>query len=98
MRSDECEVVIRRIAKQSVRVQTSKHAVERMLERGITDRQMLEILRTGYVEAIDSTGQRTVCKVIKRILGTRFAGVITIIVDDDKENERLVVKTVEWED
>lgn len=72
------------------------HAMERMEERGLTDAQVYEVLRTGTVKApptLTELGEWK-CKIAKQMRGGREAGVITIILQSGK----LFVKTVEWED
>lgn len=72
------------------------HALERMDERGITDIQVLEILRSGMVIESPSKSEfgEWQCKIIKELRGRRSAGVVTIFL----HNGRLFLKTVEWED
>lgn len=73
-----------------------KHALERMEERGITDAQVYEVLRTGHVTeppALTELGEWK-CKIVKQLRGGREAGVVTIILKSGK----LFIKTVEWED
>jgi len=87
---------IREAALLSQNVIFSDHAFERMDERGITDIQVLDILRTGMVlEEPEKTSQgEWKCKIIKELRGRRDAGVIVIIIT----NGKLFLKTVEWED
>lgn len=72
------------------------HALERMVERGITDAQVFEVLRTGQVIEAPTPAEvgEWKCKVVKQLRGGREIGVITIIL----KNGKLFVKTVEWED
>ncbi len=72
------------------------HAQERAVEREIFDHDTLAILRKGQIR-----GQITVtkygewkCKIVWKLRGNREAGVVVLIQPDD----RLFVKTVEWED
>ncbi len=72
------------------------HALERMEERGITDAQVYEVLRTGHVAeppALTELGEWK-CKVVNELRGGREVGVMTIILKTGK----LFIKTVEWED
>ncbi|MCJ9721136.1 DUF4258 domain-containing protein [Agrobacterium sp. SHOUNA12C] len=90
------ETRIHMAAADSANVIFGNHVLERMDERGIPDVQVLDILRTGYVNA---TPERTEndewkCKIVKEIRGRRQAGVVTIILN----NGRLFLMTVEWED
>lgn len=73
------------------------HTESRMDWRDITDKMMFEVLRTGYltgeIEAGKNEGEWKT-KMCKRMKGQREVGVVTIII----RNERLFIKTVEWED
>lgn len=72
------------------------HVFDRMEERGITDIQILDILRTGIVleQPTKTEYGEWKCKIIKELRGRRDAGVIVIILT----NSKLFLKTVEWED
>lgn len=87
---------IRAIAQKSENVIFGDHAQERMFERGITDVQVMEILRRGIVsEAPEKTEyDEWKCKIVMHLRGKREAGVIVVILRDN----RLFLKTVEWED
>jgi hypothetical protein len=87
---------IRAIAAVTENVILGNHARERMVERDIFDVDVFRILRTGHVdEPPEQTEQgEWKCKVVLKIRGGRTAGVITIIL----HNNKLFVKTVEWED
>ena len=68
-----------------------------MIERGITDRDALSVLRNGDIKGPISAGQsggEWQCKVHCEIEGAREMGVATIVIG----TERLFIKTVEWED
>ena len=88
---------IRDIAADTSKIILGQHAQERMAERGILDIDIYRILRTGHIqghiEAAKNKGEWK-CKIVKRLRGSRDAGVVTIIL----ENGKLFVKTVEWED
>lgn len=87
---------IRALAQDSEAVIITDHAGARMEQRGIVMRDVLRILRTGYVdeppEEIRDGDWK--CKITQAI-GSREAGAVTIIVS---RRQLLVVKTVEWED
>lgn len=90
------EKQVRELAADSANVIFGDHAQERMYERGITDVQVMEILRTGFV---NEQPERTEydewkCKIVKELRGRRVAGVIAVILHEG----RLFLKTVEWED
>jgi len=73
------------------------HASSRMDWRDITDRMMFEVLRTGYIKGDIEPGRRPgewKAKMAKQMKGRREVGVVTIVID----NDRLFIKTVEWED
>jgi|SRR5690606_31062783 len=86
---------VRALAQDTEAIVVTDHAGERMEQRGITMRDLLRILRTGYVdEAPEEVREGDwKCKVTQTI-GSREAGAVTIIV----HRRQLVVKTVEWED
>ncbi len=90
------ETRIKEAAKDSANIDWSRHALERMDERGFLDIQVLRALRTGSISG-DPTPTNDggwKCKMIKPITGGRDVGVVTIIL----VNGRLFIKTVEWED
>src|SRR5262245_54721386 len=83
---------IRSLAQDSANLIWGNHARSRMSERGITDVDVLRILRTGH---IDEEPRRTEngewqCKVTKYIRGGRDAGAVVIILHGNK----LFLKTV----
>ncbi len=68
-----------------------------MDERDISDMEVFEVLRVGLIEGapwIESKTGDDACKVVLRRKKSRAIGVVTIVLKVDK----LVVKTVEWED
>jgi hypothetical protein len=88
----ELQERIRLIAKVTVQVAFSDHALDRMDERDISD-----VLRSGLIEGapwIEPKSGDDACKVVLRLKRSRAIGVVTIVLKVDK----LVVKTVEWED
>ncbi len=88
---------IRRLAERSERVFFSPHAREQMAKRGLTDVEVIRVLRIGEISGLPwhepDIGGRA-CKVVFRPRGSRAVGVITVVL----ESEALVLKTVEWED
>ncbi len=97
LRTDEAETLIRERARVTANVIIGDHAFDRVEERSITQVDVYEILRTGMVDEapqknLDGDWEVTV---VKRMPGTRRAGVVTIIF---RESNKLFVKTVEWMD
>jgi hypothetical protein len=89
--------IVRRLAADSRNVAWSIHALERMLERDITDEMALAVLRNGYVAGEVMPGQNAgewKVKMTKEIKGRRHVGVVTLLI----RGQRLLVKTAEWED
>ena len=90
---------IRVLAAKSENVHFTDHALDQMEAREIFDGDVLRIYRSeassikGEVKKGKRSGEWH-CKVVRRIRGTREAGVVTIILPADK----LLVLTVEWED
>jgi hypothetical protein len=88
---------IREIAAVTGKIKWSFHALERMEEREIHDVDVLRILRDGMISgAPEETprGREWKCKMVRKLRGTREAGVVVIILKTDG----LLIKTVEWED
>lgn len=88
---------IRAAAEDSTNVVITEHAKERMQQRGIVVRDVLTVLRTGFVDSdpIPARAGEWKCKVTKKLaMGARTTGVVTVIA----VNSRLIVLTVEWED
>ena len=96
MTSARAEAIIRQAARDSDNVIFGDHALERMLERGFSDEEIIKALRTAIVmEDPTRTGRgEWQCKVVKRLRGVRDVGIVTIILLSGK----LFLKTVEWED
>ncbi|MCH9694283.1 MAG: DUF4258 domain-containing protein [Gammaproteobacteria bacterium] len=96
-RVGDLEQTIHGLAEKSENVSWSIHALERMVERDITDLQILRVLRTGMIESEIEAGKNPgewKCKMVAEIRGRREVGVVTIC----NNGQRLYVKTVEWED
>ena len=87
---------IRDLASLSDNVIIGLHALERMKERDIFTSDVFDVLRSGFVEGQPEKTDRSEwkCKMVKQLRGGREAGVITIILHENK----LFIKTVEWED
>jgi hypothetical protein len=92
----EAERRLARISAKTENVLFSQHAQERMEERGITDAQVYEVLRTGHVVDAPSLTEfgEWKCKSGKQLRGGRKVGVVTVFLRTGK----LFVKTAEWED
>lgn len=89
--------MVRKSAADSQNVSFSRHARERLAERGITDKEAIKVLRIGELRGDIEPGTERgewKCKLVAPIKGSREVGVITIML----VNSRLLVKTVEWED
>ncbi|WP_298259896.1 DUF4258 domain-containing protein [Bradyrhizobium sp.] len=96
-RAETVGELVRKLAADTTKIKWSAHAFERMSERGITDKTALEVMRKGSpkgkVEAGRERGEWKI-KMAYRPNGRREVGVVVITV----RTERLLVKTVEWED
>ena len=91
------QAMIRELSRDTKKVLLTTHAIERMWERDITDVEVFRVLRTGLIQGLPWVEPGTddhACKVVLRQRCGRRIGVVTIILS----GERLVVKTVEWED
>ncbi|MES1192662.1 MAG: DUF4258 domain-containing protein [Steroidobacter sp.] len=88
--------LVRKLAEDSSNVIISDHALERMDERDIPDVDVFRVLRGGFVdeEPLQTEFDEWQCKIVLKIRGAREAGVVTIILHEN----RLLIKTVEWED
>ena len=97
-RASELQDRIRTLAADSVNVIFTHHAADRMVERGIDDKDVYHVLETGLVDIKSiETGKTSgdwKCKVTQRIRGSREVGVITVVGTGDK----LIIITTEWED
>ena len=96
MTASRAEAIIRGIAQDSDKIIFSNHALERMDERDLSDREVIAVLKTGVVLDVPTKTRNGdwQCKVVKRLRGVRDVGVVTIILLDGM----LFLKTVEWED
>lgn len=90
------EAHVRRLAKKTENIDWSRHALERMDERGIVFDDALRVLREGFAAGTPekTTYDEWKLKMTGTIKGARQAGAVVIILRED----RLFVKTVEWED
>ena len=96
-RLEDIQATVRRLAEEDRRVYLSNHAKERMDLRSITRIDVIRVLRRGHVDGEVVAGQSPgewKCKVVANVRGSRDIGVVTLIIGGDK----LLVKTVEWED
>lgn len=97
-RSRDFMRTVRALAQDSQNVALGAHTRKRMAERGITNMDVIKALRLGDIhdapEPGDNPGEVKV-KVVRYHGGGRTMGVVTLIVKDET---RLFVKTVEWED
>ncbi|MBP9999423.1 MAG: DUF4258 domain-containing protein [Proteobacteria bacterium] len=85
---------IREIAMDSDNIIITNHTIERMQERDFSMRDLLELLRNGYVDQepeYNAEKQEYKYK-IARVVDTRTAAAITIIM----KNEKLLVITIMW--
>jgi hypothetical protein len=96
-RPETIQEMVRRLARDTKNIKWSRHALQRMDERGITDKYAVDVLRhgsqKGAAEGGDNPGEWKV-KMTCQMKGRREVGVVVITV----RNARLFVKTVEWED
>ena len=96
-RPETLRTLVHKLALNTGNIGWGKHAQERMLLRGITDKYALDTLRNGMPKGEIVAGQNPgewKMKMTHRAKGRREVGVVVITV----RNERLFVKTVEWED
>lgn len=88
---------IRDLAKNDENITWGDHAFDRSLERDITIRDALNVLRSGFlddkIEAGTYPGEWK-GKMTKPMRGRREVGVVVIVISNDS----LFAKTVEWED
>jgi len=98
----DLEKTIRALAGDSKKVRWrarlyESHAESRMDWRDITDKMMFDVLRTGFIKGDIEPGRSPgewKAKMAKQMKGQREVGVVTVVIN----NERLFIKTVEWED
>lgn len=96
MTAKQAEAAVRALALDSSKVIVTDHAAERMEERGFDDTDMFRVLEEGTVTVppVQVGHGDWKCKVVKRLRGTRDAGVVTVIA----RKGQLIVVTMEWED
>jgi hypothetical protein len=90
-------VRIRELAATSEKVFFSPHARSQMAKRGLTDLEVLRVLKLGQISGVPWHEPRIpgrACKVVFKPRGSRSIGVVTVILDI----EELLLKTVGWED
>jgi Domain of unknown function (DUF4258) len=96
-RAEKLRDLVHELAAETDNILWSTHALDRMVERDITDKMAVEVLQKGdckgAVEAGANRGEWKL-KLVRRMKGRREAGVVVLTV----RNGRLLVKTVEWED
>jgi hypothetical protein len=96
-RPEKLRDLIHRLAADTRNIIWTDHAEQRMVERDITDRTVVDVLRTGSlkgrIEPGCNPGEWKV-KMVKEVKGRREAGVVVLTI----RNQRLLVKTAEWED
>jgi hypothetical protein len=93
MSNVQLQAHIRRVAQDSSRVFLTQHAQDRMLQRSVSDVQVLECLRSGLIERpaqIDASSGAVKCKV--EHFGS--ARNLAVVVGLDDEDPDLVVVTV----
>jgi hypothetical protein len=96
-RPEKIRDLIHRLAADTKNIAWSTHALERMGERDIPDRVALDVLRTGSPEGLIEAGANPgewKVKMVKEVRGRREVGVVVVTIRD----QRLLVKTTEWED
>jgi len=90
--------LVRQLALDTANIQWRRHALERMVERDITDEMALEVLRKGDLKGDIEPGDQSdevALKMVRTIKGrSREIGVVVVVVNSWK----LRVITVEWED
>jgi hypothetical protein len=97
-RAHQLIAVIRKLAGDSGNVGWTQHALDRLVERDISDLEALRVLRRGDIEGLIEPHRKGEwkCKVVfltEHHGGVRTVGVVTIV----KQGSRLLIKTVEWE-
>lgn len=96
-RAEVVRALVWKLAADTTNIKWSQHALERMAERGITDKLALEVMRRGSTKGEVETGKgrgEWKVKMAYRANGRREVGVVVVTV----RSEGLLVKTVEWED
>jgi len=101
LRTGEAECIVRQRVQDTDNVIIGTHALRRLDERfgsaSFTAEDVYWILETGTIhqKPIRENARERKVIVVKRMPGTREAGVVTLVAMD---NEKLFVKTVEWMD
>jgi hypothetical protein len=96
LRADEAERVIRDRVSDTDNVIFGLHAFDRIDQRSITRQDVYWILETGHVEGQpERVGTEWKVTVVRRMPGSREAGVVTAFAREDKT---IFVVTVEWMD
>lgn len=87
---------VRALALVDSNVIFSRHAGDRMFERGISDRDVIRVLQKGFAkDDIEETAPgEWKCTMVYGAYGDREIGVVTVL----KTTQKLVIVTVEWED
>ncbi|MBX3598258.1 MAG: DUF4258 domain-containing protein [Rhizobiaceae bacterium] len=88
---------VRFLAQDTSFISWSRHARERMEERDISIRMAVTVIREGYLKGEVVAGKSQgewKAKIVRNAKGRRDVGVVVLLF----RNDRLLVKTVEWED
>lgn len=87
--------LVRRIANDSSNIILTYHAEDRMDERGIDFQDVINVLKSG--ELVDLRTDKNGKEILKFVGGEHYRkiGVISIVI---KNNQRIKIITVEWED
>lgn len=96
LHAKDAERIVRDRAKNPANVIFGTHAWERANERSITFDDVFTILESGHIDGspIKTAQGEWKCTLTRLIVGTRSAGVVTIILRRDK----LFIKTIMWMD
>ena len=97
LRPGDAERRVHAIAVDTRNIRWSRHALDRMEQRGIDDTDALKALQRGHCLEAPVPGKQQgewKVKMVQEVRGSRDIGVVTIIMVED----RLRVLTVEWED
>ncbi|WP_019644532.1 DUF4258 domain-containing protein [Novispirillum itersonii] len=96
LRASDAERIVRERSEKTENVKLSEHAFDRIEERSIIADDVYDILRTGFIDGEPRADEDAWTVVMtKRMPGTRRAGVVTLIMQQDAA---VFVKTVEWMD
>lgn len=93
----EAQRCVRDWAGRKSSIVLTRHACDRMVERGITELDMKRVLRRGSLDGsvVQTDHGEWKCKMTLRMRGERAIGVVLLIL---RSSGTLLVKTVEWED